>query len=192
MNQPPPLHQQALADLDRARPRQALRAWRKLLLADAAAVEAHLAAAAATLAHDPLATLRRQALTLVAALQASEPGESEVVALGALLRNWGQLCRAEAPGRALQHWERAWGCGSDPALAQPLAALYRRLGFLEGATLMHPQAQAMGALEPWPASPCPAQACAPCGLAAPPADPPLQVWEVPGGRCWLQLSLIHI
>ena len=183
---PPPLHQQALADLERSRAREALQAWRQLLLQDPAAVAAHLEAAVATLGCDPLAGQRRQALALLTTLQANEPGEAEVAALGALLRSWGELCVAEAPTRALQHWERAWGCGTDAALAPQLAGLYRRLGFVEGADLLHPLGTAPLELEPWPVIPCLAQGCLPCAQAPPPPDPPLQVWQLPGGRCWLQ------
>jgi hypothetical protein len=180
--------------LEQARPQAALGHWRQLLLQDRAAVRAHVQAAAATLAVDPLAPLRRQALGLIGALLAGDPGEAEVVALGALLRRWGELCYAEAPGRALQHWERAWGCGRDPQLALQLAGLYRRLGFGEGASWLEDAggaarpAAAAGpvTLEPWPSSPCAAQACSPCQQKPAPDDPPLQLWQVPGGRCWVQ------
>lgn len=181
------LHQEALAALERGRPQAALGHWRQLLLCDRPAVRAHLQAAAATLAVDPLAPWRRQALALLEGLLTAEPGEAEVSALGALLRGWGELCCAEAPGRALQHWERAWSCGPDPALAPQLAGLYRRLGFLEGASLLDPGGvPAAAALEPWPTSPCAAQACSPCQQQPAPADPPLQLWQLPNGRCWVQ------
>ena len=182
-------HQEALTQLDRGQPLAALRIWRQLLLQDSGAVAAHQRAAEQTLSHDPLAPQRRRALALIARLQAAEPGEPERTALGGLLRSWGELCCPEAPGRALQHWERAWSCGADPSLARQLAGLYRRLGLLQGAALLEagsPACPNPEPLAPWPQSPCAAQGCLPCQQASAPVDPPLQVWELPAGRCWLQ------
>lgn len=187
-------HQEALAQLDRGQPLKALRLWRQLLLRDPEAVAAHQQAAEHTLHQDPLALPRRQALALIARLQAAEPGEPEQVALGQLLRSWGDLCCSEAPDRALQHWERAWACGNDLPLARQLAGLYRRLGLVQGAAVLEGRSPPPPAgpghhgepLQPWPQSPCAAQGCLPCQQAPAPADPPLQVWELPGGRCWLQ------
>lgn len=187
-------HRQALLDLEQGRPRQALGLWRQLLQRERPAVQAHLEAAAAALAADPLAPLRRQALTLLHGLLHGEPGEAEVAALGALLRDWGALCRSEAPGRALQHSERAWSCGPDPRLARQLAGLYRRMGFVTGAALLapepqqEPQQEPTGPTdpEPWPALSCLAQACASCQDKPAPADRDLQLWSLPQGRCWLQ------
>ena len=60
-------HAQALADLEAGRPLQALHAWRHLLLADQAAVEAHQAAEANLLA-DAVSPLRRVAIALAQVL----------------------------------------------------------------------------------------------------------------------------
>ena len=176
-------HAQALADLEAGRPLLALRAWRALLGAEQAAVEAHLEAAAATLAGDAIAPLRRQAIALAQALLIQTPGESEVNQLGALLRGWGTLVLPEVPSRALQLLERAWNCGSDAALNQQLAGLHARLGYGSGA---HWLATPPTALEPWPLVPCPAQACAPCQAQPAPADPALSLQAIPQGRISLQ------
>ena len=176
------LHAEALAQLEAGRPLPALVAWRELLLAEAPAVQAHLMAAAAALSADAIAPLRRLAIALAEALLQSEPGASEVAALGALLRGWGELCQAEVPARALQHFERAWACGPDPQLRQQLAQLYRRLGYGEGAWELGPPAPQT---EPWPQQPCQAQACTACA-PQPAANRELGLTLLPQGRLWVQ------
>jgi len=176
-------HAQALADLEAGRPRRALAAWRASLLEEGTAVALHLAAAAAGLPRDPIAPVRRLALQLAQSLLAAEPGAAEVSLLGLLLRHWGDTCRQEGPGRALQHYERAWACGRDGGLDQRLAALYSRLGYGEGAwELAAPPAQPAA----WPLLPCLAQACTPCQEPAPPADPEPGLAVLPGGSVWVQ------
>lgn len=176
-------HAQALADLDAGRPLQALRAWRQLLQTDRPAVQAHLDAASLSLQADAIAPLRLKAISLATALLGNEPGEPEVQQLGALLRDWGALALPEVPSRALQHFERAWGCGSDRQLDQQLAGLHARLGYGQGAHWLSPPPEA---LEPWPLLPCPAQACSPCQAQPTPPDPPLQLHRFRDGRIWLQ------
>ena len=143
-------HAQALADLEAGSPLQALRAWRHLLLADQAAVEAHLQAAEANLLADAVSPLRRVAIALARALLDHEPGESEVHRLGSVLRGWGEVAMPEVPSRAVQLLERAWSCGSDRQLEQ-LAGLHARMGYGEGA---HWLAKPPDVLEPWPQLPC--------------------------------------
>jgi len=178
----PTLHAEALEALDRGRPRRALSAWHSLLLQERPAVEAHLEAAAAGLSRDPIAPLRRQALALARMLLAGDPGEAGVSRLGALLQGWGEICLPEVPSRALQHLERAWGCGRQQRLDAQLAGLYDRLGYHTGAQLL---AQPAAPPEPWLQPPCAAQACLPCQKQANPADPPLQLTHLPQGRIWV-------
>ena len=176
-------HAQALADLDSGRPLQALQAWRTLLIADKAAVNAALQTAEANLLADALSPLRRSAIGLATALLEHEPGESEVHRLGVLLRGWGEVALPEVPSRAVQLLERAWSCGRDPQLNQQLAGLLARMGYGEGAHwLANPPAE----LEPWPVVPCAAQTCLPCQEQPTPADPPLQLHTFDQGRIWLQ------
>ncbi|QNG27853.1 DUF563 domain-containing protein [Synechococcus sp. HK01-R] len=176
------LHAEALEALDRGRPRRALSAWHSLLLQERPAVEAHLEAAAAGLSRDPIAPLRRQALALARMLLAGDPGEAGVSRLGALLQGWGEICLPEVPSRALQHLERAWGCGRQQRLDAQLAGLYDRLGYHTGAQLL---AEPAAPPEPWLQPPCAAQACLPCQKQASPADPPLQLTQLPQGRIWV-------
>lgn len=176
-------HAQALTDLEAGRPRAALQAWRQLLRADQAAVDAHLEAAKASLPGDAIAPLRRQAIALAEALLTQAPGETEVSQLGALLRGWGTLVLPEVPSRALQLLERAWSCGSDAALNQQLAELHARMGYGQGA---HWLAAPPSELEPWPLVPCPAQACTPCQAQPAPPDPVLTLQAIPQGRISLQ------
>lgn len=176
-------HAQALADLEAGRPLPALRAWRHLLRADQAAVEAHLQAAEANLLADAISPLRRMAIALARTLLAHEPGDSEVHRLGALLRDWGLLVLPEVPSRALQHLERAWSCGRDRQLDQQLASLLARMGYGSGAHWLAPPP---AALEPWPLVPCAAQACSPCQEQPAPPDPTLTLQAIPEGRISLQ------
>ena len=176
-------HAQALADLDAGRPLQALQAWRQVLLADQAAVKAHLRAAEAQLLADALSPLRRLAIHLATALLAHEPGASEVHRLGVLLRGWGEVALPEVPSRAVQLLERAWSCGRDRQLDQQLAGLHARMGYGTGA---HWLAEPPAELEPWPLVPCPAQTCGPCQAQPTPADPPLQLHRFAHGRIGLQ------
>ena len=99
-----------------------------------------------------------QALELLANLLSGEPGEAEINQLGALLRGWGELCLSHAPGRAQEHFERAWACGPDPALAQQLANLYARQGMASGA---HALAVPQPDLPPWPQPSCAGLHCQP-------------------------------
>ena len=175
------------AELERGAPLQALRCWRAQLLQGAERIRRHLAAAEAGLPGDALGPLRRQALELLAALAAGEPSSREQEQLGALLRGWGALCLSHAPGRALQHFERAWSCGADPHLEQQLANLYARQGMATGALALAQPAQP---LPPWPSLACAGLHCQPCqhSLAAEPlpAEPPLQLIELAGGQVWIE------
>lgn len=165
-------HAQALADLEAGRPLQALRAWRRLLSLERCSVDAHLQAACASLGADAIAPLRRQAIALAQALLSQEPGETEILQLGQLLRGWGQLALAEVPSRALQQLERAWSCGRDAWLDQQLAGLHARLGYGSGAHWLAPPPSP---LEPWPPVPCTAQYCTECSLQDLPTEQPLQL-----------------
>lgn len=176
-------HTQALADLEAGRPLQALQAWRRMLRAERSTVEAHLQAASASLDADAIAPLRRQAIALAQALLSQEPGETEILQLGQLLRGWGQIALAEVPSRALQHLERAWSCGRDPWLDQQLAGLHARLGYGSGAHWLAPPPSS---LEPWPLLPCPAHACSRCPQQPAPPDPALKLYQVEQGRIWVQ------
>jgi hypothetical protein len=174
--------------LEQGLPLKALRHWRDQLLAEPDRVELHLAAAEAGLAADPLAALRRQVLQLLHQLRASEPGASEQSQLGQLLRGWGELCLSHAPARAQQHFERAWACGHDGALAQQLADLYARQGMATGALALgcHPQE----ALPPWPQPSCAGLHCMPCQQqleqTVPGKEPPLELIAIPQGRIWIE------
>jgi hypothetical protein len=173
--------------LDRGRPLDALRHWRSELLADHTAIAPYLQAAVAGLPGDPLAPLRRQALELFANLTSGEPGEAELSQLGALLRSWGELCLSHAPGRAQEHFERAWACGPDTALAQQLANLYARQGMASGA---HALAVPQPDLPPWPQPSCAGLHCQPCQqqLANAPLaqEAPLEIHNLVGGRIWIE------
>ena len=174
--------------LERGRPLEALRHWRQQLQAEPRRISLHLAAAEAGLAADPLAGLRRQALGLLHQLQGAEPGAGELSRLGQLLRGWGELCLSHAPARAQQHFERAWACGHDPALAQHLADLYARQGMATGALALGCRPAAN--LPPWPQPSCAGLHCLPCQQtleATPPTlEPALQLIELPRGRIWLE------
>ena len=161
-------HAQALADLEAGRPLLALRAWRHLLVADQAAVEAHLQTAEANLLADAVSPLRRVAIALARALLDHEPGESEVHRLGNVLRGWGEIALPEVPSRAVQLLERAWSCGSDRQLDEQLAGLHARMGYGEGA---HWLAKPADVLEPWPQLPCAPQTCRPCQDQSTAEDP---------------------
>jgi hypothetical protein len=173
--------------LDRGRPLDALRHWRSELQAAHTTIAPYLQAAAAGLPGDPLAPLRGQALELLANLRSGEPGEAEISQLGALLRGWGELCLSHAPGRAQEHFERAWACGPDPALAQQLANLYARQGMASGA---HALAVPQPDLPPWPQPSCAGLHCQPCQqqLASAPlaAEAPLEIHSLAGGRIWIE------
>jgi hypothetical protein len=177
----------AWLDLDRGRPLDALRQWRSELHADPARIAPYLLAAEAGLPGDPLARLRQQALALLGSLASGKPGEAEISQLGALLRGWGALCLFHAPARAQVHFERAWACGPDAALAQRLSNLYARQGMAEGAhALAVPEAD----LPPWPRASCAGLSCQPCHqtiTADPlPAEGPLQIHQLSGGRIWIE------
>lgn len=176
------IHAEALEALTQGQPRQALSAWRTLLLSERPAVEAHLEAAAAALNKDPIAPLRRQALQLAWGLLDGEPLEAEIGRLGALLQGWGEACLPEVPSRALEHLERAWGCGRNERLDGQLASLYDQLGYHCGAQLLARRSEPP---EPWLQPPCAAQACIPCQAKPGPADPPLQLTQLPHGRIWV-------
>jgi hypothetical protein len=174
--------------LEWGRPRQTLQHWRAELQADDGTIERHLEAAVAGLPRDPLARLRREALTLLRQLAASEPGETEIQGLGGLLRGWGTLCLGHAPGRALQHFERAWACGPDPALEQQLADLYARQGMASGA---HALAAPATDQPPWPQLTCAGLHCNPCQsrlaeTPQPQLEPDLELKELRHGRIWLE------
>jgi hypothetical protein len=173
--------------LDRGRPLDALRHWRSELQADHMAIAPYLEAAVAGLPGDPLAPLRRQALELFANLTGNEPGEAEISQLGALLRSWGELCLSHAPGRAQEHFERAWACCPDAALAQQLADLYARQGMASGA---HALAVPQPDLPPWPQPSCAGLHCQPCQqqLANAPLaqEAPLEIHNLAGGRIWIE------
>jgi len=173
--------------LDRGRPRDALRHWRSELQAEHSSIAPYLQAAAAGLSGDPLAPLRGQALKLLSSLRSGEPGEVEISQLGALLSGWGELCLSHAPGRAQEHFERAWACGPDPALAQQLANLYARQGMASGA---HALAVPQPDLPPWPQPSCAGLHCQPCQqqLASTPlaAEAALEIHSLAGGRIWIE------
>jgi hypothetical protein len=182
-------HHEALAQLDNGRPLSCLLIWRDLLLSDRYSVELHLNAAASTLHIDPIASIRSRAISLLRKLLSSVPGQNEVSVLGDLLQAWGEMCYSEAPQRALQHWERAWSCSSDIKLAQQLALIYKRLGFLQGATVLYGEPISIEELiniEPWPSLACAAQSCEPCQQSIAPDDPTMDVWQITGGFCYLQ------
>ena len=174
-------------ELERGRPLSALRHWRDELQVNAAVIAPQIEAATAGLSHDPLAGLRRQALSLLEALAHGEPGEAEVNQLGGLLRGWGELCLSHAPTHAQAQFERAWACGEDTGLAQELANLYARQGMAAGAhALASPEAQ----LPPWPQLNCAGLHCSTCqqAIAADPlpAEAPLQIHDLRGGRIWIE------
>ena len=185
------LHAEALEALDQGRPRQALLAWREALTTNRAAVLAHLDAAAAHLEQDPIAPVRQQALHLAHALLAHDPNEAMVCDLGRLLKAWAAVCLPEVPSRALQHLERAWSCAADDEVKTTLAGLYARLGFHTGASLL---GSAPATPEPWPVTPCAAQACWPCqqqqeqGSAEdqPNSSASIQLQTLANGRIWVQ------
>ena len=186
------LHKEALAQLDSGKPLSCLLIWRDLLLTDVIGVGLHLNAAASTQHIDPIASIRLKAISLLANLLTSKPGQNEVSALGDLLQAWGDMCCSEAPQRALQHWERAWSCSSDIKLSQQLAHLYKRLGFFQGASVLYGEPLLPNELihiEPWPFIPCAAQSCEPCQQNLLPNDPAMQIWEISGGSCYLQRNL---
>jgi hypothetical protein len=174
--------------LERGRSLEALRHWRGQLLAEPERIALHMSAAEAGLAADPLVPLRRQALQLLHQLLASEPGASEQSQLGLLLRGWGELCLSHAPARAQQHFERAWACGHDGALARRLADLYARQGMATGALALG--CAPTGGLPPWPQPSCAGLHCLPCQQqleqAAPGEEPPLQLIALPQGRIWIE------
>jgi hypothetical protein len=182
------IHQQALIDLEQGRPLAGLKAWRHLLRLDEAGVRLHLQAADRTLAMDPLGEVRRIALSLANRLLANEPSESDVNQLGTLLQRWGEACVLEVPSRALQHFERAWGCGRSAILDSHLSSLYARLGFETGA---HARAVPPIEREPWPQPPCLAQSCREpscfLGLQAEiPSNQPPTLHVLPDGHAWVQ------
>ena len=92
-------HAQALADLEAGSPLQALRAWRHLLLADQAAVEAHLQAAEEPAGRCRLAAAPGGHRPGPVRPTTREPGESEVHRLGSVLRGWGEVALPEVPSR---------------------------------------------------------------------------------------------
>jgi hypothetical protein len=160
---PPEAHLQALDDLERGYPLQALHAWRELLLVDPPRIRRHLQAAEQALGRDAIAPLRRHGLALLEALLDRRPSDSEVALLGALLQGWADLFVAEFPGWALQRYERAWSCLRSPRLRQRLASLYARQGYGPGLLgLGDTTADADGSFLPWPRIFCPTQQCAPC------------------------------
>jgi hypothetical protein len=179
---------QAWLLLDLGRPLEALRHWRGELLAEPERIALHLSAAEVGLAADPLAPLRRQALQLLQQLLTSEPGAGEQNQLGELLRSWGKLCLSHAPARAQQHFERAWACGHDRALAQQLADLYARQGMATGALALG--CAPTGGLPPLPQPSCAGLHCLPCQQqleqAAPGEEPPLQLITLPQGQIWIE------
>ncbi len=177
------LHAQALIDLDAGRPLAALKAWRKLLQIDHVAVEDHLQAAVQLLSSDQIAPLRQQAISLASDLVCSEPGETEINRLGAVLRGWGSLALPEVPSRALQHLERAWSCGRDSRLDKQLAELHARLGYLSGSNWL---ASLPAELEPWPFIPCAGQYCRPCQQKPAPPGLELKLNLIENGRIWVQ------
>ena len=177
------LHAQALADLEAGRPLATLKAWQELIQQDSAAVHRHLKAAAATLATDPLAEIRRQAIQLAHQLLSHTPTDAEVHQLGRLLQSWGEVALPEVPSRAVQLLERAWSCGRNDRLDQQLADLHARLGYGSGA---HWLAAPTEPPEPWPIVPCAASGCLDCQTLPPPEDPPLNLHVLSSGRIWVQ------
>ncbi len=179
----PLIQVEALSALEGGFPQQALMIWRDLLLAERSSVQAHLQAAHAALAKDPIATVRRDGLRLANALLQAEPGTSEVSLLGRLLRGWGEICLLEVPGRALQFFERAWVCGRDQSLDQALAALYARRGFGQGAWAL---AEPPAVTDPWPVQISLDQARDFCQQHPLHAEPQLGLTLLRQGRIWLQ------
>ncbi len=182
------IHQQALIDLEQGRPLSALKAWRHLLLLDQSGVHMHLKAAHQRLAMDPLGTVRKIAISLTDRLLANEPSESDIHQLGTLLQLWGEACVLEVPSRALQHFERAWGCGPSAILDSQLSTLYARLGFEAGA---YARAVPPMEREPWLRIPCLAQSCRQpsCFSEIQPEVPALQAQTLellPDGHAWVQ------
>lgn len=182
------IHSEALMLLEQGQPQKALKAWRTLLLNDRDGVHLHLEAARHTLSADPLARLRRIALSLAEHLLLSEPGEAEIDELGTLLQGWGEICLPEVPSRALQHFERAWSCKANSRLDEQLANLYARLGYSTGS---YARAQPPATLEPWPSIPCAAQNCNNTNCSIQPDDEhhnnrtlKLNLFEQ--GRIWVQ------
>lgn len=182
------IHNEALTRLEQGQPLQTLQAWRDLLLADRDGVHLHLEAARQVLSADPLAPVRRIALSLADQLLLSEPGETEIHLLGTLLQHWGEICLPEVPSRALQHFERAWSCNANSKLDEYLSNLYARLGFSTGS---YARAQPATALEPWPHIPCAAQNCIHTHCSTPPGNDDhnniaLHLNLLEQGRIWVQ------
>jgi hypothetical protein len=170
---------------------QQLDRWHHQLRLQMPTIELHLQAARAALPLDPIAPLRRQALTLIQRLGAVAPGEGELAMLGGLHRDWGDLWAVEAPAMARQHYEAAWACGTDAGLEQRLADLAWREGWHVGAhALATPSLQ----LPPWNQLPCPGLGCGSCQeelLRQPEAAPQqdrLEITALPGGRIWCERS----
>ena len=179
----------AMKQLEQGEPLACLAQWRQQLLESKAACQRHLLAARQGLSSDPIAPLRRQAISLAEALLDQEPAQEQQQQLGQLLHGWGELCLLEAPQRAQQHLERAWICAPNPKLEAQLAGLYTQQGMADGALAL--SASPSPGPWPWLEPPCPSLCCQSCQQQLEAGVPlghhgPPRLAALPQGQIWLQ------
>ena len=177
---------------------QLLQRWQHQLQQSNPSLQLQLQAVQRNLNKDPIAPLRRQALSLLQALsQSHRPGPSEREQLAWLLRGWGDQATLNFPGLARYHYETAWDVlgerlsnARDPLeLRQRLANLAQRQGLVCGAqSLAEPEAD----LPPWFETPCYGLGCGDCQEQLQwfpqhcPQQQELELWELAEGRIWVE------
>lgn len=177
---------------------QLLQHWQDQLRHSTPTLQLHLQTAQRHLATDPIAPLRRQALSLLQSLsQGHRPGQEEREQLAWLLRGWGDQAALNFPGLARYHYETAWSVlgealsnPRDPLSLQPrLANLAHRQGLCSGAlSLAQPETN----LPPWFETPCYGLGCGDCQEQLQwypqhcPQQQELELWELTEGRIWVE------
>lgn len=179
-----------------------LQRWQQHLRCNPVELTLHLQAVERNLASDPIAPLRRQAISLLKALsQAAVPGAGEREQLALLLRGWGDQVALNFPGLARYHYESAWSVarnGQGPALGSSadFLALHQRLANLAHRQGLESGAFALGTpepdLPPWFETPCNGLGCGDCQeqLQQHPQRCPhqqeLELWELAEGCIWVE------